>query len=146
MTENKSPKLTVDVLIEDKGTILLIQRKGEPFDGKWALPGGFVEYGETVEQAAVREVKEEVGIDVQLEGMLGVYSDPDRDPRGHIVSIVFIGTKKSGKEKKGKEIADFMWALLDKTDKIPFAFDHAVIAEDYKIIKMDMQAQEQKLK
>ncbi len=138
---SKSPSLTVDTLIEDNGRVLLIQRKGEPFDGKWALPGGFVEYGETVEHAAVREVKEEVGINVELEGLLGVYSDPDRDPRGHVVSVVFIGKKKGGKERKSSEIRDFMWALLDKTDKIEFAFDHATIIEDYKIIRMDMEAQ-----
>lgn len=138
----KIPRLTVDALIEENGKVLLIQRKGEPFDKKWALPGGFVEYGETVEQAAIREVKEEVGIDVELKELLGVYSEPDRDPRGHVISIVFIGKKKSGKEKKGKEIRDLMWASLDKTDRIKFAFDHARIIEKYKRTKMKARKHE----
>jgi len=81
------PKVAVDVVLENKGKVLLVQRALEPFAGKWALPGGFVEEGETVEQAAVREVKEETGLDIELEGLLGVYSDPGRDPRGHIISL-----------------------------------------------------------
>lgn len=139
--ENKFPKLAVDVLVEENGKILLIKRNFDPFKGKWALPGGFIEYKETVEQAAVREVKEETGIDVELEGLLGVYSDPERDPRGHVISIVFFGAKKGGKEKAGKEVQDTLWALPEKTDGIDFAFDHAIIVEDYKIIKMDMEEQ-----
>ncbi|MFH1425014.1 MAG: NUDIX hydrolase [archaeon] len=137
MAEDKT-MVTVDVLVSDEKNekFLLVKRKNEPFAGKWALPGGFVEANETVEQAAVREVKEELDIDVELEGLLGVYSEPGRDPRGHTVSIVFFGKKKSGKEKAGSDAEDFMWALLGKTDSIDFAFDHAVMAEDFKIIYM----------
>lgn len=135
---DKNPKLTVDVLVTDETgeRVLLIKRKNEPFQGKWALPGGFVEYGETVENAAVREAKEEVGIDVELEGLLGVYSDPGRDPRGHFVSVVFFGKKKKGKEKAGSDAEDFMWALFDKTDMIDFAADHANMVADFRIIMM----------
>ena len=140
--EEKVPKLTVDVVISDGEKVVLIQRKNEPFQGMWALPGGFVDFGETVEQAAVREVKEETGLDVELEGLLGVYSDPDRDPRGHTVSVVFFAKKRKGKLKAGDDAADTMEALLSKTDNIKFAFDHAVIVEDYKIIMMDMKDSE----
>jgi len=139
MTEQKSPKLTVDVVISDGEKVVLIQRKNDPFQDAWALPGGFVDYGETVEQAAVREVKEETGLDVELEGLLGVYSDPDRDPRGHTVSVVFFAKKKKGTLKAGDDAAEVMEGLLSKVDKLQLAFDHAVIIEDYKIIRMDMQ-------
>lgn len=138
---DKYPKLAVDILVEENGKILLIKRNFEPFKGKWALPGGFVELGETVEQAAVREAEEETGLEVELEGILGVYSDPERDPRGHIISIVFFGSKKDGKEKAGKEIQDIKWTNFNKTEGIDFAFDHATIVGDYKIIKMDMNMQ-----
>jgi len=135
---DKNPRLTVDVLVTDESgeRVLLIKRKNEPFQDKWALPGGFVEYGETIEVAAAREVKEELNVEVELEGLLGVYSDPGRDPRGHTISIVFFGKKKKGKEKAGSDAADLMWALFDKTDMIDFAFDHANIVADYRIIMM----------
>jgi len=136
--EEKVPRLTVDVVISDCEKVVLIQRKNDPFQGAWALPGGFVDYGETVEQAAVREVKEETGLEVELEGLLGVYSDPDRDPRGHTVSVVFFAKKKKGKLKAGDDAADVMEGLLSKIDGLQLAFDHAIIIEDYKIIRMDM--------
>ncbi|MFO7872308.1 MAG: NUDIX hydrolase [Candidatus Undinarchaeales archaeon] len=143
---DKHPKLAVDVLVEENGKILLIKRNFEPFKGNWALPGGFVEYGETVEQAAIRELKEETGIEVELEGILGVYSDPKRDPRGHIISVVFFGSKTGGKKKGGKEVQDVAWKNINKVKKAKLAFDHSVILEDYKIIKMSIQGKEQKLK
>ena len=86
----KSPKLTADGAIIKEGKILLIERKNEPFKGKWALPGGFVEYGEKVEDAVVREVSEETGLDTKIIDIVGVYSDPTRDPRGHIVTVVYL--------------------------------------------------------
>jgi len=86
----KRPLIAVDgVLIKD-GKILLVRRGKEPFRGYYALPGGFVEYGETVERAVVREVYEETGIKTRVKELLGVYSDPNRDPRGHVISIAFI--------------------------------------------------------
>ena len=83
----RNPTPTVDIIIHKDGKILLIKRKNPPFG--WALPGGFVDEGETVEQAAIREAKEETGLDVQLETLLYVYSDPRRDMRQHTLSIVF---------------------------------------------------------
>src|SRR3989344_6711533 len=134
----KYPKLAVDVLIADeKKGILLIKRKTEPFKGKYVLPGGMVEYGETVEKAATREAKEETGLDVELEGILGVYSDSDRDPRGHTVSIVFFATPKKGKISGSTETEDVGYKTLKEIENLELAFDHETIVEDFKIIQMD---------
>ena len=84
----RNPTPTVDIVILKENDLLLIRRGREPFRGKWALPGGFIEYGETAEEAAVREAAEETGLTVELEGILGVYSDPNRDPRKHILTAV----------------------------------------------------------
>ncbi len=125
----RNPALTADVVIEDprKG-ILLIRRKFPPFQGQWALPGGFVEYGETVEHAAVREAREETGLRVKLKKLLGVYSDPKRDPRGHTVAAVFVAKALSGKLSGQDDASDAAWLK-----KIPenLAFDHGKIIRDY---------------
>ncbi|MEA2053695.1 MAG: NUDIX hydrolase [Candidatus Thermoplasmatota archaeon] len=124
----KSPKLTVDgVVIKDK-KILLIKRKNDPFKGRWALPGGFVEYGETVEEAVVREVKEETGLETTVQSLLGVYSDPDRDPRGHTVSIAYLLSVKKGLPKGGDDASDTKFFDLNALP--PLAFDHAQIVRD----------------
>lgn len=121
------PSITVDgVLMRDK-KILLIKRKNEPFKGKWALPGGFVEYGEKVEDAVIREFREEVGIEAKIKKLLGVYSDPSRDPRGHTISIVFILDAK-GTPKAGDDAIDAKFFDIDKLP--PLAFDHDKIIED----------------
>src|SRR4028119_1122426 len=80
----------VDVVIPSGRGIVLIRRAGDPFEGQWALPGGFVEVGETVGEAAAREAAEETGLAVELAHLVGVYSDPGRDPRGHNVSVAFL--------------------------------------------------------
>jgi 8-oxo-dGTP diphosphatase len=86
---HRNPALTVDAVIVKNKKILLIKRKQEPYRGQYALPGGFVEYGETVEAALQREVLEETGLVVKIKSLVDVYSDPDRDPRGHVVSVAF---------------------------------------------------------
>ncbi|MCK4951610.1 MAG: NUDIX hydrolase [Gammaproteobacteria bacterium] len=125
-----TPLLTVDIIIElaDKpaGTVLLIERKNPPHG--WALPGGFVDVGETVEQAAVREAREETGLDVSLKRLLGVYSDPSRDSRMHTVSIVYVA------EARGEPLAgdDAKNAQCFEMGKLPdLAFDHQQILSDY---------------
>lgn len=123
----KTPYLTVDIIIEVGDGIVLVKRKNPPYG--WALPGGFVDYGETVEEAAVREAKEETGLDVKLKGLLGVYSDPKRDPRLHTVSVVFVASAEG--KPVGKD--DAAEAKIFKLDALPqLVFDHAKILKDYK--------------
>lgn len=125
----KSPSLTVDTIIRyPDGEIVLIKRGHEPFAGQWAIPGGFVEYGETVEEAAVREANEETGLDIRLEKLVGVYSDPARDPRGHTVSVVFLATPTGGTLRADSDAADAL-KTSDWRD-LPLAFDHARILND----------------
>ncbi len=133
----KNPLLTVDiVIICPDDNIILIKRKKNPYKGFWAIPGGFVEYGEKVEEAALREAYEETGLKVELDHLLGVYSDPDRDPRGHVISICFIAHQIGGKLKAdtdASEVSKFKWEELKK---IKLAFDHAIILRDaYNFIK-----------
>jgi len=127
----RNPFPTVDIIIElaqiEDSPIILIKRKNPPYG--WALPGGFVDYGESLEHAAIREAKEETDLEVELKYQLGAYSDPTRDPRFHTISVVFVATAK-GKPKAGddaKEIGVF------HKDSIPekLAFDHAKILKDY---------------
>lgn len=122
-----TPLLTVDALIIYEGKIVLIRRKNPPFKGLYALPGGFVEVGETVEQAAIREAKEETGLDIRLIKLLGVYSDPSRDPRGHTVSVCYLAIG-SGNLKAGSDAKD---TGLFSPNEIPkLAFDHNKIIEN----------------
>jgi len=122
--------LTVDAIIPYKGKIVLIKRKNEPYKDHYALPGGIVEYGESVESALIREAKEETGLDVEPYKLVGVYSQPDRDPRGHFVSICFIALPKGGELKASSDAKEV--ALFD-FDSIPkLAFDHNKMIEDAK--------------
>ena len=90
MANYKIPSVTTDIFIfDDDFNFILIKRKNDPYKDYWALPGGFVEYGESVETAAIREAKEETSIDVELKDLVNVYSNPDRDPRGHTITIAY---------------------------------------------------------
>ncbi|KAA0000265.1 MAG: NUDIX hydrolase [Thermoplasmata archaeon] len=121
------PSIAVDGILIKDGKILLIKRKNEPFKGKWALPGGFVEYGEKVEDAVLREFKEEVGIKAKIKKLVGVYSDPSRDPRGHVISIVFL-LEAEGVPKAGDDAMEARF--FDLNDLPPLAFDHEKIIKD----------------
>ena len=124
----KGPKLTVDGVVLSDGKILLIKRKNDPFKGKWALPGGFVEYGEKVEDAVLREIREETGLMTGINKIFGVYSDPNRDPRGHTVSIVFLLEIIAGDLKGSDDASD---AKFFKLDELPdLSFDHEYIIND----------------
>lgn len=123
--------LAVDAVIEKDGRIILIRRGRSVFVGKLALPGGRVNEGETVEEAARREVKEETGLDIELTDILGVYSDPKRDPRGEVISVTFVGKIINGEAKAGDDAQSIEWYDLDKIDFKALAFDHAKIIKDY---------------
>lgn len=132
MSRPRTPLLAVDVIIElvDRSDrpIVLIERRNPPFG--WALPGGFVDIGERLEQAAAREAKEETCLDVTLRGLLGCYSDPRRDPRSHTVSIVFMAESR-GRPYAADDAKNLGVFSLD-TLPTPLAFDHAVILTDYR--------------
>jgi 8-oxo-dGTP diphosphatase len=126
--ERKNPLPTVDIIIEIAGrAIVLIERKNPPHG--WALPGGFVDYGESLEQAAVREAKEETSLDVELVEQFHSYSDPGRDPRHHTISTVFIAAAEGA--PRGQD--DARAAAIFREDNLPAAivFDHPRILRDY---------------
>ena len=124
----RCPSLAVDVVIKIRGGVVLVKRRNEPYKGKWALPGGFVEYGEKVELAAAREALEETGIEVELQKLLGVYSDPGRDPRGHTVSVCYIAKWAGGKLKAASDAAEAK--IFRHIPWQELAFDHAQILKD----------------
>ena len=126
--EYKSPSLTVDGVIIKDNKVLLIKRRNEPYKDKWAIPGGFVEYGEKTEDAVIREIKEETGLEAKIDGLIGVYSDPDRDPRKHVVSIAYLLTDIKGKEKGGDDAKEAKWWYIN--DLPDLAFDHHNILDD----------------
>jgi 8-oxo-dGTP diphosphatase len=133
VNEKKTPTVTVDAVIERDEKILLIKRKNEPFKGDWALPGGFVEYGESTEDAIIREAKEETGLDITLKALLGVYSKQGRDPRGHVVSICYIATA-IGEEMGGSDASDAAFFTFEEIKKLKLAFDHRDIINDFKVL------------
>ena len=129
MQPPRGPHVTVDAIIELPGDRVVLIERGYPPLG-WAFPGGFVDYGEPAEAACVREAKEETGLDVALVTLLGVYSDPDRDPRLHTLSVVYVARAEG--EPVGGDDAKAAYAvpaaeLLDRT----LVFDHERIARDY---------------
>ncbi len=122
----RNPVPTVDVIIEIEGGIILIKRKNPPYG--WALPGGFVDYGESLENAAVREALEETGLDVILLCQMHTYSNPQRDPRQHTISTVFIGSA-TGTPQAADDAAE---VGIFKQENLPqLAFDHYQILQDY---------------
>jgi ADP-ribose pyrophosphatase YjhB (NUDIX family) len=135
--EHKNPVPAVDIIIEESTRILLVKRKYEPFKDHLEPPGGFVEEGEKVEDAAIREVREETSLDIELVDILGVYSDPKRDPRGHTVSTVFVGKAISTNNGEFKAVAkddaaEIKWLSINSVDNEKLGFDHKQILSDYK--------------
>ena len=131
----KNPLPTVDVIIEVMDGIILVERKNNPVG--WALPGGFVDYGESLEQAAVREAHEETGLDVRLIHQFKTYSDPDRDPRHHTITTVFIAAA-DGLPSAGDDAAKT--GIFTRDNLPPLVFDHAKILADYFSRKKDVDS------
>ena len=124
----RNPYPTVDVIVEVAGGIALIERSNPPLG--WALPGGFVDYGESVEDGARREVMEETGLTCELTALLGVYSAPQRDPRQHNLSVVYVG-RATGTPAGSDDASDARVFALDALPD-PLCFDHAEILADYR--------------
>jgi len=121
-----TPKLTVDAVIILNGEIVLIKRKKPPYQGKFALPGGFVDIGETTEEAVTREVREETGLCIEIIKLLGVFSNPSRDPRGHTVTVCYLA-KGEGDPKADSDAEDI--GLFDISHIPELAFDHNMIID-----------------
>lgn len=132
MKEYRNPTPTADIILQRDSKILMVRRKKDPFKGQLALPGGFINEGETAEEAAKREAIEETTLEVEPIEILGVYSDPKRDPRKHIMSIVFVGIIVGGSDKAGDDAESIEWVELGTIEKQEIAFDHAQILRDYK--------------
>ena len=131
MTRPSTPIIAADIIIElldEPGRpIVLIERRNPP--SGWAIPGGFVDVGETVEDAALREAEEETGLKVKLKALLGLYSDPARDPRGHTVTAVYVA-EAHGKPEAGDDAKDVQ--VFDPMKPPALAFDHALVLADYR--------------
>jgi len=140
---HKNPTPTVDTIIQKGSKVLLVERKKDPFKQTMVLPGGFINEGEFAEDAAIREVKEETSLDIELENILGVYSDPSRDPRGHIMTTVFIGKISDKSDKKeaiaGDDAATTKWVDLESIEEETLGFDHQKILMDFKEWKQSRQ-------
>jgi len=124
----KQIRLTADAVVIKNGSILLVKRTWTPFKNGWALPGGFVEYGEKTEDACIRELEEEASIKGKMKTLIGAYSDPKRDPRGHTITIAYLVDYISGKLNSSGETREVKWFKLDDLPNL--AFDHKVIIKD----------------
>jgi 8-oxo-dGTP diphosphatase len=139
MKEYRNPTPTVDVILERDSMVLMVKRKKDPFKDRLALPGGFINEGETVEDAMRREAIEETSLEVLPKDILGVYSDPRRDPRKHILTVVFVGIIAGGEIRASDDAASIEWIHLSSIDDLQqqnqLAFDHAQILRDYRLWK-----------
>ena len=140
--EYKNPSLTVDMFIVNENSnnneniddkeFILIKRKNNPFKDHWALPGGFVDYGESTESAAIREAKEETSISIELIKLFNVYSEPNRDPRGHTVTVVYLAKGDLSQMKADDDAKEIEIFSFNDLYSIDLAFDHSNILEDIK--------------
>lgn len=138
MSESKKsrefPRVTIDSIIDLEDSIVLIKRLNPPFKDHWAIPGGFIELGERVEEAVIRETKEETGLTVKIDRIFRVYSDPERDPRGHTITLVYVCKNISSIETSLKARTDAKEVKIFKKSELKdlkLAFDHSKIISDY---------------
>ena len=132
--KSRNPVPTIDIILSENSNsnkVLIIKREKDPFKDYFSLPGGFVKEGEKVEDAVRREAEEELLVKVEPIDILGVYSDPNRDPRGHIMSITFIAKITSGELKAGDGVAELRWIEINNLTNMKFGFDHSKILDDY---------------
>ncbi|MFB6212763.1 MAG: NUDIX domain-containing protein [Candidatus Magasanikbacteria bacterium] len=130
--DKKKPSLTVDGVLHDGGKVLMIKRQIQPFLGHWVLPGGHVEYGEKVKEALRREIFEETNIEIDFAKLVGVYSDPDRDPRGHVVSCAYMAeTGKPQEVALNKEASEYKFFEFGSLPE-KIGYDHRKIILDAK--------------
>jgi len=130
--KKKYPQITVDALIPlDHESLVLIKRKNPPYKDHWAIPGGFVELGETLEYAVMREAKEETGLDVEPIKIINIYSDPLRDPRGHTITVAFFCKKIGGSLKADSDAKEIKVFSKKSIKNIKLAFDHQKILTDF---------------
>lgn len=121
----RKPTLTCDGLVIRDGMLLLVRRGRDPFKGQYALPGGIVEYGETTEDCVVREVKEETGVETEVVRLIGIFSDPARDPRGHFITLLYELSEKGGKVVGGDDAESAGFYPLNELPSL--AFDHSIL-------------------
>ena len=126
----RHPRVAVDGLVVHGDKLVTVRRGHEPFRGMLALPGGFVELGEPVEDAVVREVREETGLETHVVRLVGVFSDPNRDPRGHVVSVAYVLEETGGRLRAGSDAAEVV--LVNPDDVPPMAFDHREIVRRWR--------------
>jgi 8-oxo-dGTP diphosphatase len=131
MKNYRNPVPTVDIILQQESNILLIKRKNDPFKDHLSLPGGFVNEGELVEEAAKRETWEETSLTIEPIEILGVYSDPNRDPRGHVLSVVWVAIVVNGVARANDDSIEVQWVPLNDIDSTRLAFDHKQILLDY---------------
>ena len=131
MKNYRNPMPTVDIILQQESNILLIKRKNDPFKDHLSLPGGFVNEGELVEEAAKRETWEETSLTIEPIEILGVYSDPNRDPRGHVLSVVWVAIVVNGVARANDDSIEVQWVPLNDIDSTRLAFDHKQILLDY---------------
>lgn len=122
--------VAVDAIIIKEDKILLVKRENNPFKNHWALPGGFVNIGESVEEAVLREIEEETSLTASITKLIGLYSKPNRDPRGHVISIVF-SMKANGTPKAGDDASKTIYFSKEEIQGLDIAFDHKDIIFDY---------------
>ena len=129
MMQRDRPWISTDcVVFDERGRVLLIRRKNEPFKGRYAFPGGFIEVGETAENAALRELKEETGIQANNLRLIGVYSDPNRDPRHHSLTVAYLVSVHGQTPKAGDDAATA--EFVEDATKEKLGFDHDIILRD----------------
>jgi 8-oxo-dGTP diphosphatase len=131
MSEKESPSVMVDAVVIENQKLLLVTRKKDPFKGFLTFPGGKVDEGEKVEDAVKRELREETSLDIEPTDILGVYSDPSRDPRGHRISVAFIAKVISGEAKPSSDAESIEWLSVNEIKEL--GFDHNKILKDYQI-------------